>query len=57
MKLSAELAGVLVVIAVLFAIRFVPVESLTTRLLIAALVITIGGGITAFLRSRHAARR
>jgi hypothetical protein len=57
MKFSTELAGVLIVIAVLFAVRFVPVESLTTRLLIVALVITIGGGVMAFLRSRHAARR
>ena len=57
MKTSTELVGVLVIIAVLFAIRLVPVESSTTRLLVAALVITIGGGTMAFLRSRHAARR
>jgi len=57
MKPSTELVGVLVVIGVLFAIRFVPVESSTTRLLIAALVVTVGGGIIAFLRSRHAPRR
>jgi hypothetical protein len=58
MKRSTELAGVLVVIVVLFAIPLVTVASSpTTRLLIAALVITIGGGIMAFLRSRREARR
>ena len=57
MKTSTELVGVVVIIAVLFAIRLVPVESSTTRLLVAALVITIGGGTMAFLRSRNAARR
>ena len=49
MKTSIELVGVLFIIAILVAIRFVPVESPTTRLLIAALVITIGGGTMAFL--------
>jgi hypothetical protein len=57
MKPSTELVGVLVVIAVLFAIRFLPVESSTTRLLMSALVVTVGGGVIAYLRSRHATRR
>jgi hypothetical protein len=57
MRLSTELVGVLVVIITLLAIRFLPVESSTTRLLMGALVITVGGGIIAFLRSRRATRR
>jgi hypothetical protein len=56
MRSSTELVGVLVVIAVLLGIRFVPVESSTTRLLIGALVISVGGGIVAFLRSRRETR-
>jgi hypothetical protein len=57
MRLSTELVGVLFVIITLLAIRFLPVESSTTRLLMGALVITVGGGIIAFLRSRRATRR
>ncbi len=48
MKTSTELVGVLFIIAIRFAFRFVPVESPTTTP-IAALVITIGGGTMAFL--------
>lgn len=46
-----QVIGALVVVAVLLALRVVPLEP-PLRALTAALVITIGGGIMAFLRSR-----
>ena len=52
MKTSTQIVGVLVVMAAVFALNFVPMES-TMRGLTAALVITVAGGTMAFLgRSR-----
>jgi len=53
MTASSQVTGSLVILAVLFALTLVPMES-TMRALAAALVITIGGGTMAFLRSRNA---
>jgi hypothetical protein len=51
MKTSTQVVGALVVVAVVFALTLVPMDS-TMRALTAALVITVGGGTMAFLRSR-----
>ena len=53
MKTSTQVAGTLVIVAALLALKLVPMEPVM-RVLTAALVITIGGGTMAFLRSRHA---
>jgi hypothetical protein len=51
MKPSTQVAGALVTLAVLLAPRLLPMDS-TLRALTAALIITVGGGTMAFLRSR-----
>jgi hypothetical protein len=56
MKASTQFVGVMLVMAAVFALAWVPAAA-TTRALLAALVITIGGGVMAFLRSRKSIRR
>lgn len=51
MTTSAQIIGVLVVIAAVFASTLLPLDP-TMRALTAALIITAGGGTMAFLRSR-----
>jgi hypothetical protein len=55
MKTSTEFVGVLVVVGAVFALTLVPMDP-TMRALTAALVITVGGGTMAFLRSRKSTR-
>lgn len=51
MTASAQLIGVLIVMVAVFASTLLPFDSVG-RLLAAALIITVGGGTMAFLRSR-----
>ena len=55
MKTSTQCVGVLAIMAAVFALNLVPMDS-TMRALFAALVIAVGGGTLAFHRSRNTTR-
>jgi hypothetical protein len=57
MRNSNQFIGVLIMMAVGFGVmRFAPAEG-PTRALLLALVIVVGGGVMALLRSRRATNR
>jgi hypothetical protein len=55
MRASTQFVGVLVVMAAVFALNLVPMDS-TIRALSAALVIALGGGTMAYLRASRSTR-